>query len=134
MVESLAQASSLDLKNLPDYIEQFSGELEPYSLEGKPSHLINQCFSASTVADIVLRLKRLSEGKEAELSPAAIDWATKTLKTLETMSPTALVATLALLHRGKGATLKECLSMEFNLAKNFLEKVPDLREGFPSKE
>ena len=121
-------SSSLDLNNLAAYIEQFSGELGPFTFEMVlPS--INRCFSAPKIEDILLRL----EVVKREGDPLDQKWATDTLQTLSLMSPTALAATLQLLQKGQGFTFKECLNMEFNLAKNFLERVPDMREGITAK-
>lgn len=120
---------SLDLGNLPEYLEQFSGELEPYTLEPLLSS-ITRCFSAPRVLEIMKRLQILSETTTDETHRL---WATTTLATLKKMSPTAMEVTLHLLRKGQGYSIKECLQMEFNLAKNFLEKVPDLREGIISK-
>lgn len=128
-MESLIASPSLDLGNLSEYLEQFSGELESYGLEPiLPA--INRCFSAPKVLEILKRLQTLSNSTTDESHKV---WAQDTLGTLGKMSPTAMEATLHLLKRGQGCSIKECLQMEFNLAKNFLEKVPDLREGVTSK-
>lgn len=129
MVESLISSPSLDLENLSEYLEQFSGELEPYGLE-PVLPAINRCFSAPKVLEILKCLQILSSGATDEPHRT---WAQDTLDILGKMSPMAMEATLHLLKKGQSYSLKECLQMEFNLARNFLEKVPDLREGITSK-
>lgn len=42
-------------------------------------------------------------------------WASKTLSTLQKMSPTSLKITLAQLQRGRSLDLPECLKMEFRM-------------------
>lgn len=119
-LESLC-LSNLALESLPAYIEQFSAEYEPYSLSSIMKN-INQCFSAPSLGDIFKRLKLINN-----------EWSMETLETIKKMSPTALAVTFELYHRGSDSSFKTCFRTEYNLAKNFLEKVPDLPEGIEAK-
>ncbi|MCI5044283.1 MAG: enoyl-CoA hydratase/isomerase family protein [Aquisalinus sp.] len=56
------------------------------------------------------------------------DFAEKTLKLLNRMSPTALKLTFEEVHRGAGMTFDECLIMEFALVRKIMEG-PDFHEG-----
>lgn len=127
--ESLIKAASnIDLNHLGAYIEQFSGELEPFTLQPLLP-FINRCFSnaAPTIMEIVHRLESFKD------HPLAGPWANETIFTFKKMSPTSLVTTLHLLQQGVGSTFRECLEREFNLAKNFLQYVPDMRTGITAK-
>lgn len=65
---------------------------------------IDRIFAADSVPDILHRL-------EAEKS----DWATKTIESLRTVSPSALAWTLRILREGAHRTLEQCLDAEFAL-------------------
>lgn len=66
---------------------------------------IDKYFSASSVEEIIANLKT---------DPS--DWATKTLKTLNKMSPTSLKVAFKELNLGSKLSLHECLRMEYRLA------------------
>lgn len=121
VIESLSKAT-YGLESLPAYLEQFSGDLQDFSLR---SHMnaIDRIFSSWSVRDIY---KLLNVSKDQS-------FCAETLKTMNAMSPTAMFATLALLRRGRSMSLKDCLEMEYTLAKNFMIKVPDLPEGINAK-
>jgi hypothetical protein len=61
------------------------------------------------------------------------EWSKNTLKTILSMSPTASLVTMKMLRLGREMSFRDCLRMEYALAKNFLEKVADLREGVFAK-
>jgi len=56
-----------------------------------------------------------------------VEWATKTLKTLNKMSPTSVAITHELLHRGVGLDLKDCLLMEYRVVNRCMSN--DFQEG-----
>ncbi|XP_049939376.1 3-hydroxyisobutyryl-CoA hydrolase, mitochondrial isoform X1 [Schistocerca serialis cubense] len=67
--------------------------------------IIDSCFSAPTVEEILERLR--AEGSE---------WSLKTIETLNNMSPTSLKVTKKQLEEGEGKSLLDCLKMEYRLA------------------
>ncbi|HQT80211.1 MAG TPA: enoyl-CoA hydratase/isomerase family protein, partial [Rhodopila sp.] len=90
--------------------------LPPFSLAG---HLpmIDECFSAPTVAEILRRL---------EASDA--DWAKAAVKAMRHVSPSSLHWTLKALRRGRDLTLKQALDAEFALTRTTMAH-PDFAEG-----
>ena len=50
-----------------------------------------------------------------EQDPAFAEWAQTTLQTLQTRSPMAMAATLALLRHGRRLELAQCFAMELQL-------------------
>lgn len=123
LLESLA-LSPLDYTHLQPFLEQFSAELEPFSL-APLLPAINHCFGSFEIREIRDRLDQTAQGAD---KPAA-HWAAEQIRTLSAMSPTAVVATLELLRRGRSASLKRCLNTEYGLARSFLKHVPDMEEG-----
>lgn len=79
---------------------------------------INSCFSASSVEQIIERLKK--DGSE---------WAEKTIKTLLRMSPTSLKVTMSAIEKGKTLRLADALQMEYRLSCRVLYKNSDFYEG-----
>lgn len=71
--------------------------------------LIDECFSAPSVEEIVSRL-------EASNDP----FARETLATLRKMSPLSLKITKRALDEGSEQTLAECLQMEYRLSQRFV--------------
>ena len=71
--------------------------------------LIDDCFSAPTVEEILARL-------EASNDP----FAQQTLATIRKMSPFALKITKRALDEGSEQTLAECLQMEYRLSQRFV--------------
>uniref|UniRef100_A0A1B6H0K1 3-hydroxyisobutyryl-CoA hydrolase, mitochondrial n=1 Tax=Cuerna arida TaxID=1464854 RepID=A0A1B6H0K1_9HEMI len=82
--------------------------------------VINQAFSAPTVEEIMKRLER--EGSE---------FSSATLKLLNKMSPISMKIAKVELEKGAKMNLKECLQMEYRLAKAALEATSssDFYEG-----
>ncbi|KAJ8980748.1 hypothetical protein NQ317_013753 [Molorchus minor] len=78
---------------------------------------INECFSATTVEEVLTKLER--DGSK---------WADETRSVLLNMSPTSLKVTFRELELGKQLSLPECLQMEYRLAVNCLEN-KDFYEG-----
>lgn len=71
--------------------------------------LIDDCFSAPSVPEI---MKRLRESQES----LAKDW----LAALAKRSPTSLMVTHALIQQNRGKSLKDCLACEFALSQRFM--------------
>ncbi|XP_054273098.1 3-hydroxyisobutyryl-CoA hydrolase, mitochondrial-like [Macrosteles quadrilineatus] len=82
--------------------------------------LINEAFSGSTVEEIFTRLEK--DGSQ---------FSQDTLKLLNKMSPISMKISKVELEKGAKMSLKECLQMEFRLAKSALEATssPDFYEG-----
>lgn len=118
-------------KTIDNLLNQFHGELEPYNLA--PIHdAIDRAFLAPNVATIIARLREFTWSKDTAVST----WATETLNLLtsgETLSPTAIHTTFALLQRGATSTLKTAFRNEIALAQNYFERVEDLYTGIDAK-
>lgn len=99
------------------------GALGPHAAPSPPSSLaaqraaIDHCFGADSVAEIVRRLEAIED-----------PWATKTLATLRTVSPSALCWTLEALRRGANLTLPQCQAAELALTRTTMRH-PDFAEG-----
>lgn len=78
---------------------------------------IDKCFGAPTVEQIYENLNKDQS-----------DWAKKTLKILDKMSPTSLKVTHRSINFGKTLSLRECLKMEFRLVIHHILD-SDLKEG-----
>jgi enoyl-CoA hydratase len=94
----------------------YNETLPPFSLASHRA-AIDHCFSAPTVVEIVARL---------EADGAA--WAQAALKSLRSVSPSALHWTLRALRRGRDLTLKQALDAEFALTRTTMAH-PDFAEG-----
>jgi len=79
--------------------------------------MIDRCFGAESVAEIVPRLEA-----------AGGAWADKTLATLRTVSPSALCWTLAAIRQGANRTLPQCQAAELALTRTTMRH-PDFAEG-----
>jgi enoyl-CoA hydratase len=79
--------------------------------------LIDTCFSANRVEDIIARLEGINDPFAAE-----------TRRILATKSPTSLKVTLAQLRAGRTLDFKGCMRMEYRLASRFMAGV-DFYEG-----
>ena len=78
---------------------------------------IDHCFAAASVGDIVSRLEA-----------AKAEWAEAALKSLRSVSPSALHWTLKALRDGRDLTLKQALDAEFALTRTTMAH-PDFAEG-----
>jgi enoyl-CoA hydratase len=94
----------------------YNETLPPFSLAAQKA-AIDHCFSAPGVVEIIARL---------EADGAA--WAQAALKSLWSVSPSALHWTLRALRRGRGLTLKQALDAEFALTRTTMAH-PDFAEG-----
>lgn len=124
-MESLANLDC-GADNLAAYLEQFCETLDPFSLDEDKLRTIDECFSKPAVSEIFHCLEHHARHGNAA-------WSAEILSLLRIMSPTALAVTHAMLQRAKSMTFKRCLAMEYELAKNFMASVADMREGVTSK-
>ena len=90
--------------------------LPPFSL-AEQRGVIDHCFDADNVAEIVRRLEAIEDA-----------WANKTLAALRTVSPSALCWTLEALRRGANLTLPQCQAAELTLTRSAMRH-PDFAEG-----
>jgi 3-hydroxyisobutyryl-CoA hydrolase len=73
---------------------------------------IENCFSAPTVEEILVRLKR--DGSK---------WALNTLEILSKVSPTSCKVIKEELEEGATKSLQECLIMEYRLGSHFCDRL-----------
>ena len=100
----------------PSALGSHAAPLPPFSLATQRG-AIDHCFGADSVAEIVRRLEATGDA-----------WATKTLATLRTVSPSALCWTLEALRRGANLTLPQCQASELALTRTTMRH-PDFAEG-----
>lgn len=82
---------------------------------------IEQHFSHASIPAI-------RDSLAAEQRPEYRDWATETLKTIDSRSPLAVSVTLEMLRRGRELSLAECFAMELHLDRQWFEH-GDIIEG-----
>lgn len=102
-------------------IKQHAQDISNHTFSLAPNMgLINEAFSAPTVEEILKRLEKNGS-----------DFSLATLKLLKKMSPISMKITKVELEKGAYMNLKECLQMEYRLAKSALESTssPDFYEG-----
>ena len=93
----------------------FAATLPPFTLAGElPA--INRCFSAGSLPEILVRLAR--EGA----------WGEKMLATLRAMSPSSVLWSFGIVHRGAARDLPACLAAELRLTRA-VTRHPDFVEG-----
>lgn len=80
-------------------------------------HQIADCFDASSINEIIVRLEELNS-----------DWSRHTLKKLQSKSPISLKVTFEQLRRAVNMKFDDIMNMEFNIASQFL-RTPDFYEG-----
>ena len=132
------------LATISSTISEFSSGIPPnehISPAGDARMAIDRCFRHNKVEDIISSLE--SESKQAhEASDSNADadantnvpaWATRTLQTLSTRSPTSLKATLRLLRQGAHWTIAEAFQREYQLAGSFMSSVPDFSTGVTAR-
>ncbi|TVU35082.1 hypothetical protein EJB05_16951, partial [Eragrostis curvula] len=106
-------------------IEEFSTDVQPdeQSILNKLP-IINKCFSAETVEDII-------KAFESEATNDENQWIAPVLKGMRRSSPTAMKITLRSIREGRKQKLSECLKKEFRLTMNILRSVVtgDVYEG-----
>ncbi|XP_014217529.1 3-hydroxyisobutyryl-CoA hydrolase, mitochondrial, partial [Copidosoma floridanum] len=102
------------------------GILQPYSPRNIKQEfsltphlsLINSCFSAPTVEEIINRLETSNS-----------EWASQVVKTLNKMSPTSLKISKKVIEEARSKSLAECLIMEYRVFYNLFSKKCDFVEG-----
>ena len=96
----------------------WAGATRPFDAPiAKEMAAIDRCFGADSVAAILYRLE--NEGG---------DWASRTLSTLRSMSPSAVLWTFRIVHAGATRTLPQCLAAELALTRH-ATRHPDFAEG-----
>ncbi|XP_076165045.1 3-hydroxyisobutyryl-CoA hydrolase isoform X2 [Ptiloglossa arizonensis] len=111
------------MTELPDVTEVLN-KYQPQNLNQEfclAPHMnqINECFSTSSVQEIIDRLKEDNS-----------EWAQKTMQTLLKMSPSSLKITMHSVQRGGTLSLADCLKMEYRLACNYgIQKNSNFYEG-----
>lgn len=94
-----------DVDPMADRLHETDFSLEPYM------DAMARCFGKGSVEEIMSALEEEKEHPE---------WAQKTIKTLQRMSPTSLKVTFEQVRRGEKLNLADCLKMEFRLSQNFM--------------
>ena len=89
---------------------------------------IDRCFSSSTIPEIISNLEKESTSTSPELSK----WASNTLKTLQSRSPTSLKVTLRQLREGKSWSISQTFIREHAIASHFMRH-PDFVEGVSAR-
>lgn len=100
----------------PAALGAHTATLRPFSLAPERT-AIDHCFSADSMVEVVRRLEAIGDA-----------WATQTLATLRTVSPSALCWTLEALRRGASLTLPQCQEAELALTRTTMRH-PDFAEG-----
>ena len=96
-------------------LAEFAEKLQPFTLADQlPA--INRCFAAESVPEILARL-----GQEGA-------WGENTLATLRAMSPSSVLWSFGIVHRGAGRDLPACLQAELRLTRQ-VTRHPDFAEG-----
>lgn len=80
--------------------------------------IIENCFSAPTVEEILERLKKDNS-----------KWSKEVIEIINTASPTSLKLTLLIIQRGKDLDLANCARMDFRMGYRLLSYGSDIYEG-----
>jgi 3-hydroxyisobutyryl-CoA hydrolase len=119
------------LKDRWDLIDSTIGEYstglphdEPILLSGALRDAIDHCFGASSVEELLSRLKAKKHNQPENIR----EWATKTLDTLHTRSPTSLYVTFRQMKLGRNWSIAETFQREHQIASKFMRH-PDFTEG-----
>jgi enoyl-CoA hydratase len=100
----------------PAALGTHAGPVAAFSLAAQRA-AIDHCFGADNMAENVRRLEVIGDA-----------WATQTLASLRTVSPSALCWTLEALRRGANLTLPQCQAAELALTRTTMRH-PDFAEG-----
>lgn len=101
-------------------------ELPPFTLAPVLDD-IDACFSGASVEAIIENLEVLSTSTTA--NEESKTWASKTLKTMSKMSPTAMKVTYRQIVVGATLPLDECLQMEYRISQAFMTPGSDFYTG-----
>lgn len=110
-----------------------SSELPPTpngDIAGPLRSSIDRCFSHSTIPEIISALEETSNSSSS--SPEISKWASATLKTLSSRSPTSLKVTLRQVRSGKSWSISETFIREHAMAAQFMRH-PDFVEGVSAR-
>jgi 3-hydroxyisobutyryl-CoA hydrolase len=108
----------------PDSYENSNGDLR-----GELRTAIDRCFKYSTIEDILGALRSESQSSRVD---AIKNWATRTLETILTRSPTSLKVTLRQLRAGRDWTIGQTFINEHIIASRFMGH-PDFVEGVSAR-
>jgi len=100
----------------PAALGAHTATLRPFSLASQRA-AIDYCFGADSMVEVARQLEAIGDS-----------WATQTLATLRTVSPSALCWTLEALRRGANLTLPQCQHAELALTRTTMRH-PDFAEG-----
>ncbi|KAF8535348.1 ClpP/crotonase-like domain-containing protein [Trichophaea hybrida] len=109
-----------------DTLEEFSTGLPstaPAVLTGSLRECIDRCFAHDTIEEIISSLPSETQHQE---------WATKTIATLQSRSPTSLRVALKQLRLGRDWTIGETFQREHYIATKFMSH-PDFISGVSSR-
>jgi 3-hydroxyisobutyryl-CoA hydrolase len=99
------------------------------NLSGNLRKAIDSCYAFNSIEEILSALE--SESKSA--SPNAMrEWASSTLQTIQTRSPTSLKVTLRQLRLGRNWNIDETFVREHQIARRFMSH-PDFVEGVTAR-
>ena len=99
----------------PAALGAHTATLRPFSLASQRA-AIDYCFGADSMVEVARRLEAIGDS-----------WATQTLATLRTVSPSALCWTVEALRRGANLTLPQCQHAELALTRTTMRH-PDFAE------
>ncbi|KAF4616228.1 hypothetical protein G7Y89_g15178 [Cudoniella acicularis] len=117
-------AERLELIN--STIDEYSTGLphdEPIHIRGKLRQTIDRIFSLNSVEEVISALTDLSKS-QGDLQ----EWATQTLSTIKSRSPTAVYVAFRQMKLGKKWSIKETFQREHQIAAKFMQH-PDFTEG-----
>ncbi|KAL1746273.1 ClpP/crotonase-like domain-containing protein [Schizophyllum fasciatum] len=131
LLERLASVEESDATLVDRTIEELSCERQPeegpFHLTGEVRVALDNAFRHNTVEEIVDELEVLASKAE---NGAVRQWASQTLATIKTRSPTSLKLALYAIRKGKNMSLLEALRMEHQLATAFCNMAsPDFVAG-----
>lgn len=115
------------IKDILDRYQSISTKPDPATSQILRNKEAIQRIFGEDVTSVEQMLQLLTEEAAREVGTEQ-QWATKTLHTLQKMSPTSLKITLAQLQRGRALDLQECLKMEFRMMVRCMAN-HDFKEG-----
>ena len=104
-----------------EFCNDFAANVAPdESILAQHAGLIQQCFAAETVAEILDRLDVLARARAKDETPDPQNFAAKTAATMRTRSPLMMCLTLAAIRRvqQKDWDLRQALALERRLVEN----------------
>ncbi|KAI9087830.1 hypothetical protein K1719_030160 [Acacia pycnantha] len=127
---SLRSVTTSDISTIRAIIDKFS-EIADLKEDSSLKRLdtINECFSKGTVEEIVRSLEKEIEAGGAE------KWSSDALNYMRASCPTSLKIWLRSVREGRGQSIEECLSRDYNIASHFFRRSisNDFYEGSRAK-